>query len=430
MLNFLNLLAKTASTNDKLAILESAKNDIDKRLVFELAYNPRIKFWIKKRPESSYFSTVYHKGDLTNALNELVENIANRKLTGNAAIEFVSHLLDNLTKFDQEVLYRVIERDLKCGVNTKLINKVWKDLIPEYPVLLCGKFNEKTEKNIKYPAIFQKKEDGGRINLEFDDGKFVSATTRNGNTLDITIFNDLSINIKERCIIDGELLYAPNGIIADRKIGNGIVTKAIRNTISGKESSDLIFICWDYIPYNDFINEYYTVGYETRFNTINTIIPSDSRRLRIIESEVVYSREEVMQKYHRNLELGYEGAILKSLDGIWSSGRSKFQLKLKAELEIDLLCTDIELGKTGTKYENMLGAIICQSKHKTILVNVGTGFSDEQRKSPEQYINKIVKIYYNTIIKSESKKTHSLFLPVFGEIRYDKDEPDIVDLDI
>jgi hypothetical protein len=135
MLNFLNLLAETASTNDKLAILESAKNDTNKRLVFELAYNPRIKFWIKKRPESSYFSTVYHKGDLTKALNELVENIANRKLTGNAAIKFVSNLLNNLTKFDQEVLYRVIERDLKCGVNVKLINKVWKDLIPEYPVL-------------------------------------------------------------------------------------------------------------------------------------------------------------------------------------------------------------------------------------------------------------------------------------------------------
>jgi hypothetical protein len=31
MLNFLNLLAETASTNDKLAILESAKNDTDKK---------------------------------------------------------------------------------------------------------------------------------------------------------------------------------------------------------------------------------------------------------------------------------------------------------------------------------------------------------------------------------------------------------------
>ena len=185
MLNILNELAATTKTNEKLAILQKYESDHLVATVFRLAYSPTIKYWIKKRPEP----VDVHVGsvsDLYTALLRLVHDIAEREITGNAAIEFVGGLLYNLNPDDREVLYRIIERDLKCGVNVKLINKVWKDLIPEYPVLLCGKFNEKTEKNIKYPALFQCKMDSSRINLEFDNGKFVSASRVDDNGLYVT----------------------------------------------------------------------------------------------------------------------------------------------------------------------------------------------------------------------------------------------------
>ena len=420
MLNLLNLLANTSGTNDKIAVLKSYADNPHVKAVFLYAYNPRLKYWIKKRPPVTTSSET--NSDLFGAITKLAVNIAPRQITGNAAIEYVSGLLEKLSVDDQEVLYRIIERDLKCGVNTKLINKVWPNLIPEYPVLLCAKFNEKTEKNIKYPAIQQKKEDGGRVNLEFDNGIFISATTRNGNTLDISCFDGLTINTQERCILDGELLYAPNGVIADRKIGNGIVTKAIRNTISEQEAADLIFVCWDYIPYDDFISEYYRVGYETRFDTVNAIIPSDSPKLRIIESEIVYSREEVMQKYQRNLELGFEGSILKSLDGIWTSGRSKYQLKLKAEDPADLIVVGFEYGNPGTQFEGMLGSLICQTACGKLRVNVGSGFKHKrgERDNPESYVGKIIEVKYNCIISSRGSDIKSLFLPIYVGIRDDK----------
>lgn len=424
MLNFLNLLAKTASTNDKLAILESAKNDTNKRLVFELAYNPRIKFWIKKRPESSYFSTVYHKGDLTNALNKLVENIANRKLTGNAAIEFVSHLLDNLTKFDQEVLYRVIERDLKCGVNTKLINKVWKDLIPEYPVLLCGKFNEKTEKNIKYPAIFQCKMDSSRINLEIADGKFVSATTRNGSVLSISQFDELKLPFADRCILDGELMWRfPDGKVAERKISNGYVTKAVRGTITPEEEKGLYVVVWDWIPFQDFEQEVCKIPYSERLKVVESLRDFDTDgKLEVVETEVVNSREEVMEKYQRNLDRGEEGGILKSINGIWEAKRSKYQLKLKAEDPADLLVIGFTLGTPGTQFDGMLGALVCQTSCGQLEVSVGSGFKHKQgeRDNPESYVGKIIQVKYNCVISSRGSDKKSLFLPIFDGIRDDK----------
>lgn len=420
MLNFLNQLAETSSTNDKLALLQANKDNNTVKTVFQLAYNPRVKFWIKKRPPVDSSSNYYA---LIEALDMLEKNIANRKLTGNAAIEFVSNLLKNLNEGDQEVLYRVIERDLKCGVNVKLINKVWKNLIPEYPVLLCGKFNEKTEKNIKYPAIFQCKMDSSRINLEFD-GKFVSATTRNGSVLSISCFDNLQLPFADRCIIDGELMWRyPDGRVAERKVSNGYVTKAVRGTITPEEEKGLYVVVWDWIPYQDFEQEICKIPYSQRLEVVESLRDFDTDgKLEVVETEIVNSREEVMEKYQRNLDRGEEGGILKSLDGIWEAKRSKYQLKLKAEDPADLLVVGYELGTPGTQFDGMLGALICQTSCGQLEVSVGSGFKHKrgERDKPESYIGKIIEVNYNCIISSRGSDKKSLFLPIFKGIRYDK----------
>lgn len=420
MLKLLNELANTSGTNDKLKLLESYKKNPLVRAVFLHAYNPRMKYWIKKRPP---VTTTSENSDLAGAIVSLNVTVANRKVTGNEAIDYVTNLLNHLSADDQEVLYRIIERDLKCGVNVKLINKVWKNLIPEYPVLLCSKFNEKTEKNIKYPAIFQCKMDSSRINLEFDNGKFVSATTRNGNTLDITCFDDTEILTKERCILDGELMWRhPDGTLAERKVSNGYVTKAVRGTITKEEAEGLYAVIWDYIPYDDFLHGYCNVGYQKRFEFVGMAIPTTSTKLQIVESEIVNSREEVMQKYQRNLERGEEGGILKTIDGIWESKRSKYQLKLKAEDPADLLVVGFEYGNPGTQFEGMLGSLICETSCGKLRVNVGSGFKHKkgERDNPESYIGKIIQVKYNCVISSRNSDIKSLFLPIYDGIRDDK----------
>jgi hypothetical protein len=421
LLTLLNTLAETSSTNDKLALLKTFETSELVTNVFRLAYNPRIKFWIKKRPE---FNSVVENSDLTlyPALIQLIDTIADRKLTGNAAIEFVGNLASRLNENDREVLYRVIERDLKCGVNVKLINKVWKDLIPEYPVLLCGKFNEKTEKNIQYPAIFQCKMDSSRINLEFDC-KFISATTRNGSVLSISCFDDLTVPFADRCIIDGELMWRyPDGRVAERKVSNGYVTKAVRGTITPEEEKGLYVVVWDWIPYDDFSMEICQIPYSERLNVVESLGELGEDRLQVVETEIVNSREEVMEKYQRNLERGEEGGILKSINGIWEAKRSKYQLKLKAEDPADLLVVGYTLGTPGTQFDGMLGSLICQTSCGQLEVGVGSGFKHKrgERDNPESYVGKIIQVKYNCIISSKGSDKKSLFLPIYDGIRDDK----------
>ena len=119
---------------------------------------------------------------------------------------------------------------------------------------------------------------------------------------------------------------------------------------------------------------------------------------------------------------GEEGIILKDLSGIWQNRRSKTQIKFKGELECDLKIVGVEEG-TG-KYAGMLGAIICESADGVVKVRVGSGFNDEQRKTyTADLVDKIVAVKYNMRIKNKLGE-ESLFLPIFIEVRDDKDEAD------
>jgi hemerythrin superfamily protein len=74
------------------------------------------------------------------------------------------------------------------------------------------------------------------------------------------------------------------------------------------------------------------------------------------------------------------------------------------------------------KYTGQLGALVCESADGKVVVNVGSGLSDKQRKKfkPEFIIGKIVEITYNEKIAKKDSDIFSLFLPRFMKIRDDK----------
>ena len=127
---------------------------------------------------------------------------------------------------------------------------------------------------------------------------------------------------------------------------------------------------------------------------------------------------------------GQEGIILKDKDGIWENKRAKHQIKFKGEMECDLEITEVVEG-TG-KYAGKLGAVVCRSRPedgKYLTVNVGSGFNDDHRDNlwaiRDQLVGKIVAVKYNMRSKNKAGE-ESLFLPIFVEVRYDKDVADTI----
>lgn len=424
ILQILDRLATTSSTNEKLEFLKQHSNNTMLKNVFRLTYTPQIRFWIKKRPVVEPNTTLPYIA-LDYALLVLETDIASRSITGNSAIEKVQELLIQLDADDREVFYRVIERDLKCGTGTSIANKVWKNLILDYPVLLCNKFNAKTEKYVDWEKgqILQTKMDSSRINFEFDGGKLISISTRNGSIIDITAFQDIVIPNNDHIVLDGELMYSVDGKDLDRKTSSGIINKAIKGTISPEEAKNLNLVAWDLIPYEDFVKGICNIPYRFRFLCLQKTIGGFVDRIEIVESKIVYSKEEALQQYNENLVKGLEGCILKNPDAIWSNKRSNDYLKMKAELTADLVVIGYNMGTPGSQFEGLLGSLICETEDGKLQVNVGSGFKHlkGERDDPKSYIGKIIEVKYNEVIGNKNSDKKSLFLPIYNGIRFDKD---------
>lgn len=440
--SILEKLENTNSQKEKIEILKTM-NEVQKRW-FSLCYNSLITFGVKKIPE---YTSESNSLDTVSIMDILEKEFVTREITGNAAIERLRDILSNAE--EPEVVERLIKRDARCSVNSTLLNKVFPNLIPEIPCMLAQPMNEKTLKNIKFPAFSQLKADGMRC-IAFITSNNVRMFSRNGteiiceplkNTL-MTIGqieeNLLSDNVA--LMLDGELICYKDNKLLDRKTSNGICNKVLKGTASENELNLIQMQLWDIVKIDsNTFNPLEDKSYEARLEDLYSILNmSVFSKLEVIPTEVVNSMEEALEHFQKMLSQGLEGTILKNQDAKWSNTRSKDLVKLKEENTIDLLVVDIEEGSGD--FEGGLGAIICETSDKKLRVRVGTGFSFEDRgfvndlsngkkvvkqiKSLEEvsknYLGKIVEVKYNQIIKSKGKDEMSLFLPRLVCVRNDK----------
>lgn len=421
---FLESLAANNSRNFKIDQLKANSDNEVLREVVRLALDPFTQFYIRKIPDYVTARPVWKS--LEASLVEL-NKLSKRELTGNAAIDHLRYVLAGASPEDAKVIERIIQKDLKCGVNVSTANAVWNNLVAEYPCMLCSPFEQKLVDKIKFPAYVQLKMDGMRFNAIVNGGK-VEFRSRNGK--EIQLLGNLEQEFVDMAggynvVFDGELIVKDGGKILDRQTGNGILNKANKGTISQNEASKVCATLWDMVSYDEFKAGKSLLTYQQRIELLEQIMDNNQeaqKRVTLVDRWEVDNMEEVNTLFTGLLEQGEEGIILKSRDGIWEDKRVKHQIKFKGELECDLKIVAIEEG-TG-KYTGMLGAIICESADGVVKVRVGSGFNDQQRKTyGKELLDKIVAVKYNMRIKNKLGD-ESLFLPIFIEVRDDKDVAD------
>jgi len=292
--------------------------------------------------------------------------------------------------------------------------------------MLCSPFEQKLVDKIKFPAAVQLKMDGMRFNAIVKDGK-CEFRSRNGKEIQllgnleqefVTLANGID------CVFDGELLVNDKGVVLDRQTGNGILNKANKGTISDLEAHKVHATIWDIIPYVYFTDGYCPTPYQTRFSSLKAMnLP---KKIHLVDNIIVTNYEVAKDVFEIYLSEGQEGIILKDLNGVWENKRAKHQIKFKGELECDLKIVAVEEG--SGKYAGILGAILCESADGVIKVSVGSGFTDQQRKDlwKQNLVDGIAAIKYNMRTKNKLGD-ESLFLPIFMEIRDDKDQADSSD---
>ena len=358
------------------------------------------------------------------------------------------------TKFDREQLgtlvadpdmhalaTMIVQKDLKCGVQAKTVNKARPGTVFIMPYQRCSTATKID--NIHWPAIMEVKADGEFCNaIRTKQG--VIYRTRPGLLfpLDNPEIDEAIMNIRsEPFILQGEfrVINMSGGGYMSRKRGNGILNSIAQcNQRAAKLYMDKIrYTIWDIIPYDDFFNGYCGIKLVKRKAMLKSVpVQDDENTSPITKAKVYYpkSRLEALDLAQEWIEKGEEGGVVKNLDSIWKNHTSTDWIKLKEEKVCELRVVGSEPGKKGTKYENCIGALICESECGQLRVNV-SGLTDEERNSnPEEYMRKIVSVRFNSVITSKSKDTASLNLPrvnrdVLGvlEIRPDKNEADTLE---
>ena len=422
----LDLVAADPSKNAKIAILTAHKDNKDLQEVIRLSYDPTVNFYLRKIPVYLSSPADNDTKPLSWALFHLT-SLSTRKVTGQAGIDFLKNILEVITEDDAEVIAKVIARDLRSGFSDSTANKVWKNLIPEFPYMRCSglKGAKLDALSWKEGVYSQEKADGLFLNCNHTEDDEVQLLTRSGTVYPLDEFADLILDIRatfpQGTQSHGELLVKRNGEILPRQIGNGILNSIAKG---GKfdNGDEPVYMVWDQILLTSVVSKgTYTEPYNTRFANITKQI-SNSNFIIIIPTEVVHSYEEALVHYRTMLAEGKEGTIIKDAGAIWRDGTSKQQIKLKLETVVDLIITGFNAG--NGKNEGTVGSIICQSSDGMLEVSV-SGISDEDRiniwKNKDEVLGKIIAVKSNCIMPpSGNNSKYSLFLPRMEEIREDK----------
>ena len=374
----------------KLKILqENSSNEVLKNM-FYLA-NSKDTFGIRiDKPEYTGNSTIE---DLSIEFNEIIKQLIDRIITGNDARKKIYDFLCKLTSEDQDLLIRVINKNLILGIGFKTINKVWPNLLSEVKFQLANRFDETIHNPNDYYVSY--KLDGIR-------GIFRgSIVTRNQKAV-------CGVNsIEEECryigdkykleLIDGELYTKGSKF---EKI------MSIVNSKSLNKEGILFYV----------------------FAVKNKELKNTSEMVSLIEkiqsnenlNYIKFLKQEPftgdLKEKLKEAELnGYEGLMLRHKDIYYDDNRSDYLLKVKSWNESDFKVVELQEGRG--KYKNNLGSLIVEGMvdDKFIKCNVGTGLKDDIRneiwKNKETTLGRTVEVKYFEVTKSGDE--YSLRFPVF-----------------
>ena len=389
-----------------------------------LALDPMITFGLKQIPEKTDEDGPGLPWDsFTLALTGFVT----RNVTGNTARDMIQAMMKSATKKEWNGWYRrILIKDLRCGTSEKTINKVVEKKYAQFaiPVFGCQLAHDSAnhESKVSGKKLIEVKLDGVRvITIVHTDGR-VDMFSRNGKELANFphIVEQISTVVKQNpppydLILDGEIMSSSF---------QDLMTQVHRK--SDVKANDAILNLFDVIPLEDFEKGIWDKRQEDRSAMVyywhkqhKDVLPN----VAVVGHELVDLDTDEGQTRYKEINAkaiagGYEGIMLKDPEAPYECKRSVAWLKLKPFIEVSLTVVATEEG-TG-KNVGKMGALVCEGVDdgKAIRVNVGSGFTDEQRDEfwSCRVDGQIVEVRADAVTQNQDG-TYSLRFPRFKGFR-------------
>jgi len=393
-----------------------------------LAFDPMITFGIKQVPEKTDADGAGLPWDsFTLALTGFVT----RQVTGNTARDVIAAMMKSATKKEWNGWYRrILIKDLRAGFSEKTINKVVEKKYADYaiPVFGCQLAHDSAnhESKVSGKKLIEVKLDGVRvITIVRSDGR-VDMFSRNGKELANFphIVEQISNVVKAKStskdmdlVLDGEIMSSSF---------QDLMTQVHRK--SDVKANDAILNLFDVLPLEDFEKGIYNKTQRVRSTMVSFWVDQNKEQLpnvtALTNEEVDLDTTEGQARYKeinaKAVAGGYEGIMIKDPEAGYECKRSVAWLKLKPFIEVSLSIVEVEEG-TG-KNVGRLGAFVCEGEDdgKLIRVNVGSGFSDDNRitywAGRDNLIGNIVEVRADAVTQNQDG-SYSLRFPRFKGFR-------------
>lgn len=394
---FVDAQNATNSNTDKLKVLEQYANNESVRKALEYTYNTFKQYGVTSEncKKLSHLAS-YGYSSLFDILNDL----NSRYLTGHNAISAVNGFVA-ANKRHEELIFNIIDRNLKTRSTASMINKVIPGLIPTFDVALANSFDEKMAKKVNFNKdnwYVSRKLDGCRCICIIDENGEPKYFSRAGNEF-LTLKNldaeIISLGLKNM-VIDGEIcMLDKNG----NENFQGIIKEIKRkdHTIENP-----FFYMFDLLTFEEFVNKEGTTPFSIRNVQLdNLFFEREFKNIGYLEQKLLIDERMLTHYIGLAKENNWEGLMLRK-DATYQGKRSNDVLKVKQFYDAEYVVVDIQNGPfrvivDGKEVEEdvMRNVVI---EHKGYRVDVGSGFNLEQRRlykeNPELILGKQITVQY------------------------------------
>jgi len=418
---FIEDMRATSSGKEKVEIIKNAGPFVHK--ILEYTYNPFKQYYVtsktcKKRSGlfnprfSSGYKDVFH----------LLDDLTNRVVTGHDAISLVNGCAN--AHDDNELIYKIIDKNLDIRAGDKVINKAVPGLIPTFSVALAQEYKGKCDwENEDWYA--SRKLDGVRCLAVVDENGKCTLYSRMGKEL--TTLNKVKEAIEATNVInqvfDGEIcLMDENG----NEDFQGVMKQLRRKD---HQIENPIFMIFDMIHKPEFDNQKGTEILSERLAKLRAWQGgrrTDAKILRYTEQFVITDGRHFDKWGQISADKGWEGFMLRNDVG-YEGKRSKNLVKVKKFHDAEYVVVGYENDKHEVVRDGRSETIEMLAQvwieHKGYNVKVGSGWTQEQRLQymDGSIVGKVITVQYFEETKNDKGRL-SLRFPTVKVVHGDKRE--------
>ena len=414
----LELQSLNGVTEKQLFIRNHANDEYFRKFLY-FALNPLISYNLSEKTLREKFE-VNTQITLVSCYTDIFdccEHLSRLRSIDNYTSRQVRALLFmNYTEDERELYIKLLSKTLRLGVTAKTVNKVIPNLIPEWEVQQAYPLDKYPLKEGEHFWLTQKL---NGVRATYYNGQLIA---RSGSPYTGVehIISSLRWADQNDMVLDGELTLKDKGNMSDNEAFR--VATGILNSDSVDKTS-ICYTIFDIIPRKDFESPTPKTPYSVRRIILSEFYKAEASEY-VSVLPVLYEGEDqsrIPELLEQMVREDKEGLMVNT-DVPYRRTRHRGILKVKRFYTMDLPIVRCEEG-TG-RLAGTLGAFVLRYKDNE--VNVGSGFTDEQRAvfwlHRNDLADTLCEVKYKEVSYDKNTGLESLQFPVFVGLRTDKTE--------